>query len=246
MLGCGGANSGAASDPHFANVAFLCSFDGADAATSATDDSSDARTITFNGTAQLDTAQFKFGTASLLTDGSDGSFVSIPDHADWAMAGEFTIEAWIRFATTPDSAGEHIIGQRGDNGAFSWSLYIADSGVAETAHFRFSTDGSTETHAVGSTDLNFSVDTWYHLCAERDSSNKIRLYWDGVMVGSKTSATGTAFNSAVTLRLGQNSRTATDKEMFSGWIDEPRITIGTARYASDSGFTVPSAAYPRS
>jgi hypothetical protein len=33
---------------------------------------------------------------------------------------------------------------------------------------------------------------------------------------------------------------------FLGNIDEVRITKGAARYASNSGFTVPTAAYPRS
>jgi hypothetical protein len=33
---------------------------------------------------------------------------------------------------------------------------------------------------------------------------------------------------------------------FGGWIDELRITKGVARYASDGGFTVPTAAFPRS
>ena len=33
---------------------------------------------------------------------------------------------------------------------------------------------------------------------------------------------------------------------LTGWIDELRITKGVARYDSDSGFTVPTAAFPRS
>jgi hypothetical protein len=32
---------------------------------------------------------------------------------------------------------------------------------------------------------------------------------------------------------------------LDGWIDELRITKGTARYASDGGFSVPSAAFQR-
>jgi hypothetical protein len=33
---------------------------------------------------------------------------------------------------------------------------------------------------------------------------------------------------------------------LNGWLDEIRITKGVARYASDSGYTVPTAAFPRS
>jgi len=32
---------------------------------------------------------------------------------------------------------------------------------------------------------------------------------------------------------------------FDGWIDELRITKDVARYASDSGFAVPTSVYPR-
>ncbi len=36
------------------------------------------------------------------------------------------------------------------------------------------------------------------------------------------------------------------KHFLIGWLDELRITKGVARYASDGGFTVPTAAFPRS
>lgn len=32
---------------------------------------------------------------------------------------------------------------------------------------------------------------------------------------------------------------------MNGWLDEVRITKGVARYSLDSGFAVPTAAYPR-
>jgi len=57
-------------DPDFDSVEFLSHFDGADAATTAVDESDNNHTIVFNAEAQLDTAQQKWGTASLLLDGS--------------------------------------------------------------------------------------------------------------------------------------------------------------------------------
>jgi len=51
-------------------ISLLLHFDGTDGATTTTDDGPDERTITLAGDAELDTAQKKFGTASLLLDGN--------------------------------------------------------------------------------------------------------------------------------------------------------------------------------
>lgn len=73
--------------------------DGADGATSATDFSTAqaAKAITFNGNAQLDTDQFKFGSASCLFDGT-GDYLSLVDHADFNFGGgDWTWDCWVRF-----------------------------------------------------------------------------------------------------------------------------------------------------
>lgn len=69
------------SDPDFASVVLLAGFNGDDAATTAPDESLVARTLTFARNAQLDTAEKKFDSASLLLDGA-GDYVSAPDSAD--------------------------------------------------------------------------------------------------------------------------------------------------------------------
>ena len=56
------------------NDKLICSFDGADEATAFTAEIGGA--FTFAGTAQLDTAQKKLGTASLLLDGNSMHFFS--------------------------------------------------------------------------------------------------------------------------------------------------------------------------
>ena len=70
-----------ACDPYFANTVLLMGYEGADASTGApgmTDESPAAHgTATVTGAAQIDTAQFKFGTSSLLLAG-DRRFRSPP------------------------------------------------------------------------------------------------------------------------------------------------------------------------
>lgn len=71
----------------------------------------------------------------------------------------------------------------------------------------------------------------------------MRLYFNGTMVASKAGATGENADIASTMGIG---RAANGGIAFQGHIDEVRITKGVARYASDAGFTVPAAAFPRS
>ncbi|QKC83613.1 LamG-like jellyroll fold domain-containing protein [Mesorhizobium sp. NZP2077] len=68
------------------------------------------------------------------------------------------------------------------------------------------------------------------------------MYLNGTMVASSTHRTINP--SGAVLSIGADGNTSGFN--FNGWIDEVRITKGVARYASDSGFTAPTAAFPRS
>ena len=104
--------------------------DGANAGTTFTD-TVGTHTPSAQGDANTDTAQFKFGTASGLLD-STGDYITIPDHADWAMStGEFTIDMWLRLNSRgngvlryidTDDQGESAMGVWGD-GTF---IYLAN------------------------------------------------------------------------------------------------------------------------
>ncbi|KEC73135.1 hypothetical protein RLPCCGM1_c1251 [Rhizobium leguminosarum bv. phaseoli CCGM1] len=226
-----------ATDPHFSSVKLLCGFNGTDGATSSIDESSVGRTLSFIGNAQLDTAQFKFGTASLLLDGG-GDYVTCTDSADWDFgAGQFTIELFVRF-DTGFSTNEAFLGQWGSsNPELSWFFFL-NSGVL-TFRFR-DTGGTLRDTTVAWTPTG---STWYHLAVDRDASNKVRVYRDGTMVASNTFSQ-TIQNGTGTFGIGRVP-TFTNFDL-NGWLDEIRVTKGVARYASDSGYTVPTAAFPRS
>ena len=81
-------------DVHFPKVKLLLPFDGSNGATSTTDSSNTNNSVTFVGTAQLSTAQSKFGGSSLLLDGnSDYVYVSNSDLGTTSTES-FTIEFW--------------------------------------------------------------------------------------------------------------------------------------------------------
>jgi len=194
---------------------------GADGATTFPDLSASNHTVTANGNAQVDTAQQKFGSGSLLLDGS-GDFLSIPDSADWDFGtGDFTVDAWIRL----NSDGVSYIFDRGSD---NWSINRNSS--QGTLQFRI--NGTLVVNAAWSPSLN----TWYHIAGVRSGIN-CYLFVDGVQLGL-TGSDSTNINDTTELRIGANQL---GTEAFNGWIDEIRITKGVARWTAN--FITPTKAY---
>ena len=105
-----------------ANVVLLMHFNGDDEGTTFTDSSASAHSFSADGTqAQTDTAIKKFGTASLLLDGSD--YLTTATHADWEFGdGDFTIDVWVYPSNV---AGDNAICSSGGLGG--WCLYASTS-----------------------------------------------------------------------------------------------------------------------
>jgi hypothetical protein len=241
LLGSGpgsGSGSGSANDPNWTSVKLLCGFEGTNGSTGSpgmTDESSAAHGTATVSSATIDTGQFKYGASSLKFTGT--GVIKWTDSADWDFgSGNFTVEVFVRFNVATGT--QMLFGQWQNPGTSkAWAIRL-NSGALE---WLASTDGSTQL-----TDMTYawspSTGTWYHVCVDYNGS-KYRLYVDGVMRASSTTAR-TLFNSTYVLSLGSDA--ATLSWPLNGWLDELRITKGVARYASDSGYSVPSAAFPRS
>jgi len=200
-------------------------FDGADAATSYTAET--GQTVTFVGSAQLDTDQKKFGTSSLLLDGVN-SYVTLPDSDDWNLgSGDFTIDYWVRFGSLQQCS---FYSQQTDVNNliyFGW-----EPGLIDFRHF---------TASVLDIDMQRAwipvVNTWYHIAISK-SSNVYKMFVDGTQVGTSYTDTTAITDFTGDLRIGVRS----DGEFFlNGWIDEFRISKGIARWTTD--FTPPTSPY---
>jgi uncharacterized protein (DUF2141 family) len=220
-------------DPFFANVVLLLHCDGANAATSLIDSSAAAHTVTCAGNHKLTTAQAKFGTASLDVTATGSGYAESADSADWEFgAGQFTVEAFFR--PTIAISGVRIIAGHWTTGSFGWDF----GWNGATFVFFYSTTGS-DNPSVGAT-YTPTQNAWVHVAADRDASNVLRIYADGVVKASGTVASA-IFNSTASLRIG-NDGVATRAP--TGQVDEVRITKGVARYGG--AFTPPSAPFPDS
>lgn len=227
-----GAGGGGGGDPYWSNVVLLSGFEGADGSASFTDESSYARTITAVGSAQIDTAQSKYGASSLLCASATSDGITCADSADFEIgSGSFTVEGFFRFNTVVDC---HFISHNDVSGN-GWS-FRRESGAL-----------SFSAGATGTTEITWTPVTgqWYHLAADIDFAAAIaRIYVDGTMLQKTTGRSFPATNGATVLAIGKEAWRAS--RYLNGHADEIRITKGVARYASDSGFTVPASAYPRS
>jgi hypothetical protein len=215
-------------DPDSSSNVLLLHCDGINGSTTITDSSPAARTVTAFGSAQLSTAQSKFGSASLLFNGSN-SYISAPTGVDFQFPGDFTIEAWVYPTTASLTSG--AVGVIFSHYAVTTNL----TGLVlyqQNQTVRFFSNGDRITSSAV-----LLANTWQHVAVSRVGTS-IRLFVNGTQQG--TTYVAASNYSDGRCFIGRDSITAT--QYFSGSMDEIRITKGVGRYASN--FIVPSAAFP--
>ncbi len=200
--------------------------DGTDAATSFPDSSSSGHTITANGNAQVDTAQFKFATASALFDGT-ADYLSGPGHADFAAGtGDFTVEFWARWNSL--ASIQVLYELRVNAGTTNFAIY------SDTTSLRVIVAGTTV--ITGASTL--ATGTWYHVALARSGSST-KLFLNGTQEGSTYSDSN---NYATVHSLAPVIGVAFDASLgFNGWMDEIRVSKGVARWTAN--FTPNSGPY---
>jgi len=214
--------------------------DGTDTSTTFTDSESTPKTITANGNAQIDTAQYKFGDASALFDGT-GDWLSLADTADWDLAGNFFISCWYKSNARTNYSG--IIGSLTSSIGVStytgWALGADYNGASnQPANFTHYIGVSTTTDVIimGTSDINDG--NWHYLEVSR-SSNSWYLFVDGVQEGGTQTASGTQAGGDG-LTIGRKW-TDLNQQYINGWVDEVIYVKGTAGHTS--GYTPPSSAW---
>lgn len=222
-------------DPYYSYVVLLLRGEGADASTVFTDESWYARAATVTADAQIDTAQFKMGTSSMLFDGALDK-IAFPDSADLTLGTkDWTLEGWFRPSALPAADGQHFIcGQYVTaTGATSASALLAINRASGVIRW----NGRAWSGATGAGNIIGTttpvINTWYHIAYCRSGSN-FYLFVDGVQEGTVVS-TLAMNDSAGTFSLGQIGDYTTD--FYNGWIDNFRFTVGIARYTA--AFTPP-------
>jgi hypothetical protein len=211
----------------------LLHFEGADASTTFTDES--GKTWTRSGDAQIDTAQYYFGSASGLFDGT-GDYITTPDSDDFYLSADYTIDFRVRFNTLPGS-GSYIgfFTQYQDTNNKFYAT-IANSSGSYAVHL-YMISASTLLKEI---DYNVTVSTgtWYHFAFARSGSTYY-FFQNGTHINGSESGSGGAWpNLSSVLYIGTYHGTG---NYLDGWVDEFRFTNGISRWTGD--FSTPAQQY---
>lgn len=212
--------------------------DGADGSTTFIDSSPSGKSVTANGNAQIDTAQYKFGGASALFDGT-GDYLSLADSADWAFgSGDFTIDFWVRFNTFPSEGNRAMLYTQYVDSSNRIQFTVGlNSGIKQIL---FEAVASSISISSGWVTITMNTATWYHIALVRNGNN-FNIYQDGTSIKQITD-TDAMPDIATTLVIGDWAGNA--GYCLNGWIDEYRISKGIARWTAN--FTPPTRPYSRS
>lgn len=207
-------------DPYIANVSLLLHCDGTNGSTTFTDNSSNPKTVSVVGNAQVSTTQSKFGGASIRFDGS-ASELATSTSTDLAFGtGDFTVECFIRI-----------------NVAKPYGFMYFTTGTAPNFLLAFGNNGQTLRAFVSGSviDLNgptsLGLNTWHHVAVTR-SGTTVRVFLNGVLEVSGTCASDFTNTTAI---IGETL------DPIDAYIDELRVTKGIARYTTN--FTPPTTAF---
>ena len=183
------------------------------------------------GDVKITTALSKFGSGSLVFDGT-GDRLDIPSNQLFNFStANFTVEFWLYPSSWTTGAWNTVfsVGQGTANGG----LLIGKSDVNTFVIRQYGIASIVSTSTLP------TVGVWTHVACVRNSGTST-LYYNGVSIASASDST----NYTSTQLIGHigNSDGTTYSHYYNGYIDDLRITRGVARYTAT--FTPPTSAHP--
>ena len=175
--------------------------------------------FTASGDAQLSTAEKKFGTASLLLDGT-GDFVTTSYTSSLLTSSEWVVDFWV-YSSTLTSQTAHLWDAQNSNSGFALRI---NNGTLQVIK-----DGSITRSVSG----QLSNNTWHHIRLQRRFAFT-EVFVDGFLRGQQA---GAGYN-AHTYVIGAKEN---GSEEFTGYIDEFRASTPTG--LSAASFTLETEAY---
>jgi hypothetical protein len=225
-------------DLYFSNVALLLHMDGT--GSTFVDSSGTPKSVSALGNATQSATQSRWGGKSLYLDGS-GDYLTIPSSTSLDFAGnDFVVEMW--FKTTQTASESTLICREWVSSPWdnAWTVQFLSSGVLRIFATSYSTGSPLLVGSTACRDGN-----WHHFAWVRSGSSH-KLFLDGVVDASATSsASWTSATKDIT--VGNDLTFGSGSRAYEGYIDDLRITVGSARtYTGSSTITVPTAAFPDS
>jgi hypothetical protein len=216
-----------AGDPLFASVSLLLPFDGTFA-----DSGPNSVPLTASAAnASISTSVSKWGSGSGFFSGTNGRLSGSNSSLFQFGTGDFSVEAWVQI--TAAGSFQTLFTTRssstGDDGSAFW--FGLNTGSRTPIVY---TSG-----LVASSSVNLTANQWHFVCVTR-SSGTLRIYIDGTQTATASDSTN------YTVGFPTLGYTLANQYPLNGYIDDLRITVGSARGMTGSTITVPTAAFPDS
>ena len=182
------------------------------------------KTVTTYGDAVQSNVQKKFNPTSGKFDGN-GDYLEILSDADFQFGtGNYTVEAWVYLSALGKT---QRIFYKGTVSGSNFRVSVTSGNVLSAIHAGTTLTGVT----------TLTTGQWYHVALSRQgSSNTIKLFLNGTLEASSSSATGNVNN---TDPVSIGGIAATPADSLNGYIDDFRISNN---YRYPSNFTAPTSA----
>jgi hypothetical protein len=210
----------------------LVHVDGTAGSTSFTDSSLANNTLTAHSTTV--TATSKFGSGAMNFTASSAAYIDTGANGIFHIStNPFTVEAWAYFTSVPGA--DAIIAAKWFYGSSDFSTAWRFGYVSGSLAFQYSNTGYDNFNLTCT--WTPPLNAWHHVAVDRDASNTIRLYLDGVVVATTSSSVNIIEGGHPTF-IGNDGALASG---FTGYLDEVRVSRFKALYAG--AFTPPSAPF---
>jgi hypothetical protein len=162
-------------DPYLSSVVLFLKGNGTNGSTNIIDSSPTPKTISVFGTAQISTAQSKYGGSSLYFDGTNNCYVGTPVDSIYTLGSDnFTLEMWVYpFSASP-------------NGIMAWNANATMPSIA-TLNPVYSNFGGAfsfwRQNATVTGLQQLTINTWQHHALVR-SGNNFKWFLNGALTVS--------------------------------------------------------------
>ena len=149
-------------------------------------------------------------------------YVLVPDSASLDLTDQFTLDAWINPSSLHNDAGNsgRIISKLGGAGGNNgYQFGIRDNNGELFCEFNAAGEPYATNQVIVDLPSAIPVGQWSHVVCTYDNAD-LKIYVDGVLVGTQPIGAKSVVNSASNLRIGSNDNNGS---FFHGLIDEVEV-----------------------
>lgn len=236
-------------DPYLDYAVFGSHFDGADDATTFTDDIGSA-TFTRHGGTTLQDTQKKFGATSYYNGVADsGSALEIngsTSNTDYQLTGDFTLEMWVFVTANTEFNFTGLFtkvdtSSRSDGAISSYEFGLTYSAPNFFPMVNNLNNAGGTNYGLGAGATGFPINEWHHIVFER-YGGRLTTYLDGAVNNFRTGLdnfVGTL--GARRVLIGASTQNTTgERHSLHGYIDDLILYNGVAKYKGQA-FDAPTA-----